>query len=124
LDNVVLLGNFTMKRRRQVFFYGNHFRDFYADLDVDARKKIDWVIGLVCVLEVVPSKFFKHVKDTVGLYEIRVSVRRCIYRIFCFFDKGNLVIVLNGFQKKTKKTPRREIVTAERIKKGYYEQKR
>ncbi len=69
----------------------------------------------------VPEKYFKHLEGTDGLYEIRVKVGRDIYRIFCFFDKGQLVILLNGFQKKSEKTPRQEIERAERLKKQYYE---
>jgi phage-related protein len=69
----------------------------------------------------VPEKYFKHLEGTDGLYEIRVKVGRDIYRIFCFFDKGQLVILLKGFQKKSEKTPRQEIERAERLKKQYYE---
>jgi len=72
----------------------------------------------------VPEKFFKHLAGTDGLYEIRVKVGSSIFRIFCFFDKGKLVILLNGFQKKKQKTPKNEIVKAERLKKEYYESKR
>ena len=69
----------------------------------------------------VPEKYFKHLEGTDGLYEIRVKVGSDIYRIFCFFDKGQLVILLNGFQKKSEKTPRQEIERSERLKKQYYE---
>ena len=70
-----------------------------------------------------PEKYLKHLTGTVGLYEIRVSAGRDIFRIFCFFDEGRLVIVLNGFQKKTQKTPPNEIERAERLRKQYYEDK-
>lgn len=112
-----------MSKRRKVFFYGDHFQEFYRKLGPDVKKKIDWVIGLVCELEIIPTKFFKHIEGTDGLYEIRVLVHRNIYRIFCFFDKGKLIIVLHGFQKKTQKTPKNEIEKAKRLKKEYYEQK-
>ncbi len=72
----------------------------------------------------VPEKFFKHLEGTNGLFEMRVKVGSNIYRIFCFLDEGNLVILLNGFQKKSNKTPKNEIVKAERLKKEYYEDKR
>lgn len=71
----------------------------------------------------VPEKYFKHLEGTDGLFEIRVKVGSDIYRIFCFFDEGNLVILLNGFQKKTDKTPKNEIEKAERLMKKYYENK-
>ena len=71
----------------------------------------------------VPDKFLKHLEGTDGLFEIRIKVGSDIYRVFCFFDEGNLVILLNGFQKKTDKTPKNEIDKAERLKKKYYEDK-
>ena len=71
----------------------------------------------------VPEKFFKHLEGTEGLFEIRIKVSSDIFRIFCFFDEGNLVILINGFQKKTDKTPKNEIEKAERLKQRYYEDK-
>ena len=71
----------------------------------------------------VPERFFKHLEGTDGIYEMRVKVGSDIYRIFCFFDQGQLIILLNGFQKKKDKTPRQEIIRAERLKKEYYDNK-
>ncbi len=102
--------NFT----RTIIVYGNDFWDFYYSQKKSVQDKIDWVIGLVKVLRQVPEKFFKHLEDSDGLFEIRVKAGSNIYRIFCFFDEGNLVILLNGFQKKTDKTPKQEIERAER----------
>ncbi len=109
---------------RATYVYGNHFWDFYNSQTKPVQDKIDWVIGLVRVLRIVPEKFFKHLQGTDGIYELRVKVGSDIYRIFCFFDKGNLVILLNGFQKKSDKTPRQEIERAERLKKQYYEEQK
>jgi len=78
---------------------------------------------LVRSLRMVPEKFFKHIEGTEGLFEIRIKSGSDIFRIFCFFDEGNLVILLNGFQKKSDKTPRNEIEKAERLKQKYYEDK-
>ncbi|MCK5136166.1 MAG: type II toxin-antitoxin system RelE/ParE family toxin [Bacteroidales bacterium] len=103
-----------MKSRRQIFNYGNHFQEFYKSLEPTVKKKVDWVIGLVRDLEVIPSKFFKHIRGSDGIYEIRIMVHRNIYRIFCFFDEGKLIILLHGFQKKTRKTPKNEIIKAEK----------
>jgi phage-related protein len=72
---------------------------------------------------IVPEKYLKHIEET-DLYEIRVSFGNNIFRIFCFFDKERLVIILNGFQKKTQKTPRNEIDKALRLKHDYYEGKK
>jgi phage-related protein len=76
----------------------------------------------VKTLKIIPEKFFKHLEGSDGIFEIRVKVGSNIYRIFCFFDKGNLVILMNGFQKKTDKTPKNEIEKAERLKQLYYEE--
>ena len=62
-------------------------------------------------------------EGTNGLYEIRVEVGSSIYRIFCCFDKGNLVILLNGFQKKSPKTPKQEIALALKLKNEYFKLK-
>lgn len=72
----------------------------------------------------IPDKYFKHLEGTEGLYEIRVKVGGDIFRVFCFFDQGALVILLNGFQKKSQKTPRLEIEKAEQLKKQYYEERK
>ena len=71
----------------------------------------------------IPERFFKHLEGTDGIFEMRIKVGSDIYRIFCFFDQGQLIILLNGFQKKKDKTPRQEIIRAERFKKEYYDNK-
>ena len=118
---VTLLRNW--KFMRTTYVYGTEFWDFYYSQKSEVQDKIDWVIGLVRTLRMVPEKFFKHLEGTEGLFEIRVKLGSDIFRIFCFFDEGNLVILLNGFQKKTSKTPRHEIEKAERLKQKYYEDK-
>ncbi len=109
---------------RNTFVYGNHFWDFYNAQKKEVQDKIDWVIGLVRSLQIIPEKFFKHLEGTDALYEIRVKVGSDIYRIFCCFDRGNLIILFNGFQKKSDKTPRQEIERAEKLKHQYYESKK
>lgn len=69
----------------------------------------------------VPEKFFKYIGE--GIYEVRVEVGSNIFRVFGFFDEGQLVILVNGFQKKTQKTPANEIVAAKKIKKEYFDEK-
>lgn len=113
----------TEKFIRNTFVYGKDFWDFYNSQKKEVQDKIDWVIGLVRTLRIVPEKFFKHLEGTDGLFELRVKVGSNIFRIFCCFDEGNLVILFNGFQKKTDKTPKQEIERAERLKKEYYESK-
>jgi phage-related protein len=60
---------------------------------------------------------------TTGIYEIRVKAGSDIYRVFSFFDKDQLVILVNGFQKKSQKTIRREIELAEKLRKEYFNEK-
>jgi phage-related protein len=109
--------------KRNISVYKDYFWDFYNSQTQDVQKKIDWVIGLISVLKIVPQKYLKHLSGTDGLYEIRAQVGNNIFRVFCFFDAGNLVILLSGFQKKTQKTPRKEIKKAEQLKKDYYDNK-
>jgi phage-related protein len=108
---------------RSTYVYGTEFWDFYYAQRPEVQDKIDWIIGLVRTLRMVPEKFFKHLEGTDGLFEIRIKLGSDIFRILCFFDEGNLIILLNGFQKKTDKTPKNEIEKAERLKKKYYEEK-
>ena len=75
-------------------------------------------------LDRIPEIYFKHLEGTDGLYEVRVQSGSDIFRIFCFFDKNNLVVIGHGFQTKTQKTPDRELERAEKIKREYYEEKK
>ena len=109
--------------KRGVVVYENHFWDFYNRQNIKVQKKIDWTVTLVQTTKIVPKKYLKHLINTDGLWEIRVSAGNGIFRIFCFFDKGNLVVLLSGFQKKTQKTPKAEIKRAEKLKKVYYGKK-
>lgn len=112
-----------MKKERQIVFYRNYFQDFYLKLDTDIKEKIRNVFRVVEAVEKIPQKFLKHIEGSDGLYELRIELGSDIYRIFCCFDRGNLVILFNGFQKKTQKTPRQEIRLAERLMKEYFAEK-
>ena len=78
---------------------------------------------LIATIERVPSKYFDHIANSKGIFEIRVEVGTDIFRVFCFFDMGNLIILLNGFQKKSQKTPANEILLAEKLKEQYFNEK-
>ena len=108
-----------MNTDRQVIAYKNYFIDFYQDQTDKVQTKIEWTLNLIKVMPKVPEKFFKHMQGTKGLYEIRVEVGSNIYRIFSFFDKENLVVLGNGFQKKSQKTPKQEIEKALKIMEEY-----
>ncbi len=107
---------------RQPFYYENYFIDFYQKQKPDVQRKIIWTLKLIETIDRVPEKYFKHLTGTNGLYEVRVEVGSDIYRVFSFFDKGKLVILINGFQKKTQKTPKKEIEIAEKLKSQYFEE--
>lgn len=108
---------------RQIIFYENHFLDFFKIQDEKVKSKIKHVLELIKQVEKVPEKFLKNLSGSDGLYEIRVEYQSNIYRIFCCFDKGNLVILFNAFQKKTQKTPMAELEKATKLKKRYFENK-
>jgi phage-related protein len=108
---------------REVVFYGLHFQNFYQGLDRKVKLKVDWTLHLLETVEQVPIKYFKHLAGTDGLYEIRVEFESNVFRIFSFFDKGKLIITINGFQKKTNKTPKTEIDKALKIKNQYFNEK-
>ncbi len=105
---------------RQILFFENHFLDFYKVQDEKLKFKIKNVLELIRQVDRVPEKFLKHVAEVDGLYEIRVEYNSNIYRIFCCFDKGNLVILLNAYQKKTQKIPLSVLDRAKKLKFEYF----
>ena len=108
---------------RRVITYKHYFIDFYNKQEGKVQEKIEFVIDLVRHQDRVPSSFLKKLVGTDNLYELRIKQGSNIFRVFCFFDEGRIVLLLNAFQKKTQKTPRKEIKLAERLKKEYYEEK-
>ncbi|TLV02262.1 type II toxin-antitoxin system RelE/ParE family toxin [Dyadobacter luticola] len=107
------------QQERTIIFYKNYFRDFFRERKEAVRSKIILALKVVESTPRLPESVFKHMEGTKGLYEIRLRTGSDIFRIFCFFDKGNLVVLANGFQKKDQKTPRREIKKALKIKSEY-----
>lgn len=110
--------------KRELFFYKDYFEQFYYSLSPKVRRKVLRTLELVKLLSRIPEVYFKHIENTEGLYEIRVQSGNNAFRIFCFFDEGNIIVVGHGFQKKTQKTPRNEIQKALIIKSTYYEEKK
>jgi phage-related protein len=108
-----------VKIERQVIAYKRYFLDFYENQKDSVQRKIEWTLNFIRITQQVPEKYFKHVEGTKGLFEIRVELGSNIYRIFSFFDKGNLVVLGNGFQKKSQKTPKNEIDKALKIMEEY-----
>ena len=111
------------QKQRTIIFYKNYFEEFFVKQRDKVKAKIVWTFDLVEDLEKVPETYLKHIENTEGLFEIRVQQGSDIFRIFCFFDKGQLVVLANGFQKKTQKTPKKEIDKALKIKNEYESEK-
>ena len=106
---------------RKIIAYKSYFLDFISTITVQEARKIYYILDLLKMQERLPAKFVKHIKD--GLYELRAEYNSNIYRVFFCFDKGQIVILFNGFQKKSQKTPQTEIDRALRLKAEYYESK-
>lgn len=109
---------------RQLVVFEDHFKEFRKTLDKETLKKLYQVLTLIMKVEIVPIRFLKAIRGRKGLYEIRSEYEGNIYRVFCCFDEGNLVILFNGFQKKTQKTPVEQLDKAEALMKKYFELKR
>ncbi len=112
------------RKYRKVAFYKDYFQAFFEELPYKVKAKIIWTLEVIEDLPRVPESYLKHIEGTNGIYEIRVQWGRNIYRIFCFFDKGAIIIIANGFQKKTQKTPKQEIEFAIKIKSEYESEKK
>ena len=108
---------------RKIIFYEKHFIEFYQKQNQKVKSKIQYVFEIIKQVDRVPEKFLKYLSRTDGLYEIRVEFQSNIYRIFCCFDDGKLVVLFNGFHKKTQKTPKNELEKAKKLMKLYFEQK-
>ncbi len=114
-----------LKRKyRTVIFYKDYFEKFFIKQSAKVKAKIIWTIELIEELERVPETYLKHIESTDGLYEIRIKLGRNIFRVFCFFDHGKLIVLTNGFQKKTQKTPKKEILKAIKIMEEYNNEKK
>ena len=106
---------------RKILTYGGYFENFMQTLEPKAQEKVKYGLLLLKTQERLPSKFVKNIKD--GIYELRTEFESNIYRVFFIFDNGNIVVLFNGFQKKTQKTPQNEIEKAIKIREDYYAHK-
>ncbi len=111
-----------MKPVREIIFFGTYFSEFFEGQTEKVKDKIDYVLFVLAHVNQIPEKFLKHLSGHKDLYELRVNYGGNIFRIFCFFDKGNLVVLLNGYQKKSAKTSKNEIDRANRLMIEYFNQ--
>lgn len=107
---------------RKIIAYENYYKDFFDTLDKGTQEKVLYGLLLLKTQDRLPAKYVKFLKE--GLYELRIEWQGNIYRIFFCYDEGHIVILFNGFQKKTQKTPDREIDKVLKLNKEYYERKR
>lgn len=107
----------------EVIFYKRYFLDFADEQPIKVYKKIFWTIDHIRHTRFISEPYMKSIEGSEGLSEIRVIFGGDIFRIFCFFDEGKLIVLANAFQKKTQKTPQREIDRALRIRDEYYAEK-
>jgi phage-related protein len=113
-----------MEKIREIISYKNYFEDFLKEQPIKVQNKIFKILEAIETLERIPTNYLKLIVGTRGLYEARIQLGSDIWRVFCFFDKGKLVILLNGFQKKTQKTPKNEIEKAITLMEAYYENRK
>lgn len=112
-----------IEKFRTITVYNNHFSRFLDNQRLKVRNKIIWTLRIIEQEKIIPSEYFKHLTGTDGLFEIRVGFGSDIFRIFCFFDNDNLIVLVNGLQKKTQRTPQSEIVRALKLKEKYEKEK-
>lgn len=112
-----------MEKYRTIITYKDYFDEFLSQQRPKVASKILQILRIIEQVERVPANHLKYIEDTNGLFEIRVKFGNEIFRIFCFFDAGKLVVLLSGFQKKTQKTPSEEIKRALRLMEEYYKEK-
>lgn len=105
---------------RQVVVFEDHFKEFRKTLSKETLKKLYQVLTLIMMVEEVPAKFLRAIVGRKGLFEIRVEHGNNNYLVFCCFDEDKLVILFNGFQKKTQKTPSEQLDKAEALMKKYF----
>jgi len=114
---------------REIIFYRTEndrcpveeFLDTLWDKQVE---KLLWVLRIIRELETVPKQYFKKLTNTDDIWEVRVQTGNNIFRILGFIDQSKVVVLTNGFAKKTQKVPKQEIEIAERRKKDYLKRKK
>ena len=112
-----------MEKVRNIKLFKSYYKDFYVAQTQTVRDKINFVLRLVETQRIIPKKFFRFLDGSDGIYEVRVEIESDIYRVFCCMDEGAVVVLFHGIQKKSQKTPPKEIKRAEAIKKEYLKSK-
>lgn len=111
-----------MEQKRKIKTYGGYFESFMESLTEKEQEKVQYGLLLLKTQDRLSAKFVKFISD--GVFELRTEYNGNIYRVFFIFDDGNIVVLFNGFQKKTKRTPENEIKLVMKIKEEYYADKK
>ena len=106
---------------RRVKAYKDYFLKFINSLNDSQARKVFYVIDMLKSQERLSEKFVKHLED--GIYELRAEYAGDIFRVLFIFDEGQIILLFNGFHKKTQKTPRKEIDLAKKLRREYYDDK-
>jgi len=112
-----------VKKIRNVIYFEEHFEKFYSSQNSKVKEKIDLGLYYLQYTKQVPSRYIGTTKQK-NLFYLRIKQSSNIYRIFFCYDKGEIVVLFNGFQKKTQKTPKSEITKALKIQKRYFNEKK
>lgn len=113
----------SQKKIRTIKFHKSYFKEFYVEQTDEVRRKINYSLKMVETQRIVPKKFFRVIDGSDGIYEIRAEYGGNIYRIMCCMDIDAIVVLFQGFQKKTQKTPPGEIKMAQRLRADYFKEK-
>jgi phage-related protein len=97
--------------------------EFFDSLSDKQFEKISFVLDLIEQIDIVPSKYFKKLKGTYDIWEIRVQQGNNIFRVLGFFDGNDLVVLNHALSKKSQKIPQKEIAVAEKRKRNYFNKK-
>ena len=111
---------------REIIFYESDFgdkpvEDFLTTLEPGSRAKVTRSLDMLRTIPVVPAKFWQKLSGQ-KLWELRAEYAGNIYRILATTARGNRVILLHGFQKKSQKTPRQDMEIAQQRQKRYFQQ--
>lgn len=114
---------------REVIYYrtargAEPVKAFLDSLASKQAQKVVWVLNLIESLPLIPKQYFKKLVGTDDIWEVRIDSGNDTFRLLGFFDKGNLVVLTNGFAKKSERTPINEIKIAEERKRDYLERKK
>jgi phage-related protein len=110
-----------MRKYRTLHFYDEGFVNFIKSQPLAIQIKFDKVFRYVEEMDPIPMQYFKKIQNAPGLFEVRIRLGTNTWRAFCFFEKGNVIVVLNGYMKKDQKTSAHEIKRALKLKNEYYE---